>query len=229
MSFLQSHDTGIMPYGDWFMVAVWIVLFGFFLTFIPFHKKSQRKPTSVYLAFIVALALEMFGIPLSMYIVTWAVGITLPPGILWQHTLEQYIGYSGMYIGYALNVIGALLLIQGWTSIYKNYWSKQQGQGKLVTNGIYRYIRHPQYAGFMLITLGLLVHWATIPLLVMWPILTLMYYRLAKKEERDMEREFGYQYLAYKKTTSMFFPLRWKKKTTLNTLEEFPNVKTEIN
>ena len=193
------------------MVAVWIVLFAFFLVFIPFYKKSQRKPTSVYLAFIVALALEMFGIPLSMYIVTWAVGVTLPVGILWQHTLEQYIGYSGMYIGYALNLIGALLVIQGWTSIYKNYWTKGEGQGKLVTNGIYTYIRHPQYAGFMLITLGLLVHWATIPLLIMWPILMFMYYRLAKKEEKDMEKEFGNQYLEYKSKTSMFLPFRWNK------------------
>jgi len=214
-----------MPYGDWIMVVLWIVLFGFFLTFIPFRKKSQRKPTSVYLAFVVALALEMFGIPLSMYIATWAIGTTLPPGILWQHTLEQYIGYSGMYIGYALNLIGALLIIQGWTNIYKNYWSKEQGQGRLVTNGIYAYIRHPQYTGFMLLTLGLLVHWATIPLLIMWPILTVLYYRLAKSEEKEMEKEFGYQYLAYKKATSMFFPLRWRR--TPNTLEQFPNPKTE--
>lgn len=199
-----------MPYGDWSMVSVWIVLFGSFLAFIPFRNETQRKPTGVYLAFIVALALEMFGIPLSLYIVTWAVGITLPPGILWQHTFEQYIGYSGMYIGYALNLVGALLVIQGWRSIYKNYWSKGQGQGKLVTNGIYAHIRHPQYAGFMLITLGLLVHWVTIPLLIMWPILMLMYYCLAKKEEKDMEKEFGKQYIAYKKQSSMFLPLHWK-------------------
>ena len=217
-----------MPYGDWIMVAVWIVLFAFFLVFIPFYKKSQRKPTSVYLAFIVALALEMFGIPLSMYIVTWAVGTTLPAGILWQHTLEQYIGYSGMYIGYALNLIGALLVIQGWTSIYKNYWTKGEGQGKLVTNGIYTYIRHPQYAGFMLITLGLLVHWATIPLLIMWPILMFMYYRLAKREEKDMEKEFGNQYLEYKKKTSMFFPLHWQR-STINELEQFSDTKSELN
>ena len=204
--FPAERVAGIMSYSDWIMVGTWAALFELFIAFIPFYKKSQRKPTSVYIAFIVALAFEMFGLPLSMYIVTWAVGVSLPAGLLWQHTLEQYIGYWGMYIGYALNLVGAVLVIVGWQSVHRNYWSKEEGLGKLVTNGIYTYVRHPQYAGFMLITLGLLVHWATIPLLIMWPILMVMYYRLAKREEREMEKEFGNQYLDYKKKTSMFFP-----------------------
>ncbi|MCL5949438.1 MAG: isoprenylcysteine carboxylmethyltransferase family protein [Candidatus Bathyarchaeota archaeon] len=201
-----------MAYGDWIMVAVWIVLFGFFLAFIPFYKKSQRKPSSVYLAFIVALALEMFGIPLSMYIATWAIGATLAPGFLWQHTLQQYIGYTGMYIGYALNFIGIILVFNAWSRIYKGYWGKPRDEAKLVTDGIYAHIRHPQYIGFILTTLGLLVHWATIPLLIMWPILTTMYYRLAKKEEKEMEIQFGAAYLEYKAKTSMFLPIHLFKK-----------------
>ncbi len=189
------------------MVAVWVVLFGIFIVFIPFYRKSQRRPASVYLAFVVALAFEMFGIPLSLYIVTWAVGVSLPAGFLWQHTLQQYIGDWGMYIGFALNIVGAFFVIEGWRRIHMNYWSKEDGKGELVTNGVYSRVRHPQYTGFLLITLGLLVHWATIPLLIMWPILVILYYRLAKKEERDMEKEFGEKYTAYKKQTSMFLPL----------------------
>ena len=188
------------------MVAIWVVLFGVFIAFIPFYRKTQRRPTSVYLAFVAALAFEMFGIPLSMFIVTWGIGVNLPQGILWQHTLQQYIGYWGMYIGYALNLIGALFVIQGWSQIHRHYWSKEEGKGELVTGGIYEYIRHPQYTGFLFITLGLLVHWATIPLLIMWPILVVLYYRLAKKEEREMEREFGDKYTEYKRRTHLFIP-----------------------
>lgn len=198
-----------MEYGDWGFVIIWAVIFGLFLAFIPFYKKSQRRSSSVYLAFVVALAFEMFGIPLSLYAVTWAFGFTLPEGILWGHTLQQYIGYWGMYIGFVLNLVGAVLVIQGWRVIHEQYWSKEEGKGTLVTNGVYAYIRHPQYTGFLLITLGLLVHWATIPLLIMWPILVLLYYRLAKREEKDMEKEFGNQYIEYKKRTSMFLPARW--------------------
>jgi protein-S-isoprenylcysteine O-methyltransferase Ste14 len=200
-------EIPLQHFGQWEAVIVWVFLFGLFIVFIPLHRKSQKRPASVYVAFIVALALEMFGIPLSMYIVSWAIGITLPEGILWGHTLQQYIGSWGMYVGFALNLIGAYLVILGWSHIHKHYWSKDTGKGTLITEGVYRYIRHPQYTGFILITLGLLIHWATIPLLIMWPILLLLYYRLALKEEQELEKEFGDKYREYRKRVPMFMPL----------------------
>lgn len=200
-------------YGNWDFVIAWAVLFGIFLAFIPFYKKSQRRPASVYFAFVVALAFEMFGIPLSLYVATWALGVSLPEGILWGHTLQQYIGDWGMYMGISLNIVGAFFVILGWKEIHKQYWSKDEGKGELVTSGIYGYARHPQYTGFLLMTLGLLVHWATIPLLIMWPILAVTYYRLAKREEREMEKEFGDKYVEYKRRTQMFIPFLLRKKT----------------
>jgi protein-S-isoprenylcysteine O-methyltransferase Ste14 len=193
-------------FGRWELVILWIILFAFFLFFIPFNRKSQKRPASVYFAFVVALAFEMFGIPLSLYFVTWGLGVSLPAGLLWEHTLKQYIGLWGMYVGSIISLVGGILVIYGWKQIHKLYWSKDEGQGKLVTKGIYAYIRHPQYTGLLLITFGLLVHWATIPILIMWPILLLMYYRLAKKEEKEMEKEFGTEYSHYKEKTGMFLP-----------------------
>jgi protein-S-isoprenylcysteine O-methyltransferase Ste14 len=194
-------------FGQYWAVALWIIFFGLFLLFTPFYQKSQRKPSGVYFAFIVALAFEMFGVPLTMYIITWALGSNLPEGVLWGHTLVQQIGLAGTYLMYVFSIIGAILIILGWKEIYRQYWSKEAGKGELVTRGIYAYIRHPQYTGFMLITLGMLLEWATLPLLIMWPILFVLYYRLAKKEEADMEAEFGDAYREYKQRTSMFIPL----------------------
>jgi protein-S-isoprenylcysteine O-methyltransferase Ste14 len=196
----------LQHFGRWDSVIVWAVLFGFFIAFIPLQRKSQRRPASVYIAFVIALAFEMFGIPLSMYIVSWAFGFTLPAGILWGHTLQQYIGNWGMYMGFALNLIGAYLVIQGWREVHEQYWIKDEGTGTLITDGVYTHIRHPQYVGFLLITLGLLVHWVTLPLLVMWPILIVQYYRLARKEERELEKEFGDKYKEYRKRVPMFIP-----------------------
>lgn len=158
---IQSH------FGNWWAVAIWIIMYGIFICFIPFYRKNQRKPATAYIAFIVAFALEMFGIPMSMYFVTWAFGTTLPEGILWGHTLNQYIGYWGMYISLILSIIGGLIIIFGWRTIYQNYWKQEEGHGKLVTEGIYTYIRYPQYTGFLMITLGLIFEWATIPLFIM--------------------------------------------------------------
>jgi protein-S-isoprenylcysteine O-methyltransferase Ste14 len=202
-------DTATSHFGNWVGVVLWIVLFGLFLLFTPFYKKSQRKPSSVYMAFVIALALEMFGVPLSMYAITWALGHSLPDGVLWGHTLIGQIGLWGMNIAYIFYLLGSLLVILGWKEIYKRYWSKEEGKGELVTNGIYGHIRHPQYTGFMLITLAMILEWATLPLLIMWPLLTIIYFRLAKKEESDMEAEFGPKYAVYRRRTGMFLPRLW--------------------
>lgn len=199
-------DAATNHFGQWGNVILWIILGAVFLLFTPFYKKSERKPSGVYLAFIVAMAFEMFGIPMSMYILAWVFGGALPDGILWGHTLYGYIGHTGMYVGLALMLVGISLVVLGWNVVYKRYWRKESGEGELVTEGIYRYIRHPQYTGFLLITLGMLFDWATLPMLIMWPIMAVLYYRLARKEENDMEAEFGQQYTEYRRKTGMFLP-----------------------
>jgi protein-S-isoprenylcysteine O-methyltransferase Ste14 len=203
-------------FGDWASVVGWILIFGVFLAFLPFQRRSPWRPANIYLAFIVASAFEMFGIPLSMYFVAWAFGVTLPEGLLWGHTLQQYIGYSGMYLGFLLNIVGGALIVLGWRAIYRSYWGA--GERKLVIDGVYAHIRHPQYIGIILMTLGLLIHWATIPLLIMWPMLIVQYYRLARREEEELEREFGEDYTRYREKVPMFIPfLKWNKRN------KFPN------
>ncbi len=200
-------DSVLGHFGQWWAVALFAIVYGGFIAFLPYYKKSQVKPSGAYLAFVVAFALEMFGVPMSMYVLTWVLGYTLPDGILWGHTLVGFVGLSLTNVGIAIQVLGALLVIVGWSQIFRHYWRKEQNQGQLVTSGIYRYIRHPQYTGFLLITLGMIFEWATLPLLIMWPILVILYYRLAKREEADMEQEFGQQYSAYRAKTGMFLPL----------------------
>jgi protein-S-isoprenylcysteine O-methyltransferase Ste14 len=202
---MVMEDIG-SHFGNWWAVALWIVIYGVFLLFVPFYKKSQVKPSGAYIAFIVAFALEMFGIPFSMFAIGWLFGYTLPEGVLWGHTLVEYIGFWGMYVGIVISLIGVALVISGWKQIHKDYWSKEEGQGKLVTNGIYKYIRHPQYTGFFMITFGMMSEWATLPLIILYSLLLVLYYKLAKKEESDIEKEFGSDYVEYKKRTKMFIP-----------------------
>lgn len=202
----MSIDPVTNHFGQWIAAAIWTVVFIVFLAFTPFYKKSQRKPASVYAAFVLALALEMFGVPLSMYVITWVLGKSLPDGILWGHTLVQHIGLNGMLVAIVMYLLGGLLIFFGWQRIYRQYWSKDEGKGQLVTTGIYRFIRHPQYTGFLLITFGMLCEWATLPMLVMYPILVWLYVRLARREEADMREEFGPAYDDYRARTGMFLP-----------------------
>ena len=76
----------------------------------------------------------------------------------------------------------------------------------LATTGPYTYLRHPQYAGFMLIMFGFFLQWPTLLTLVMFPVLVVMYVRLARREEREVLKEFGETYARYAANTPAFFP-----------------------
>jgi hypothetical protein len=88
----------------------------------------------------------------------------------------------------------------GWSLIYKS-------EGKyLVTTGIYRHIRHPQYVGLFVITVGFLIQWPTLITLILWPFLLLAYYRLAKREEAEVAKQFPQEFPAYKAAVPGFSP-----------------------
>ena len=197
---VQNH------FGNWWGVLFFIVLYGVVLFFLPFYRKMDKKPRGTYLAFVIAFAIEMHGIPFSMYVISWILGRSLPDGVLWGHTLIGSYGHLGMIVGAALGVIGLVLILAGWRTIYKAYWSKDRGEGALVTGGIYRYIRHPQYTGLMLLSLGMILDWATLPTLILLPVMAVVYYRLARREENDMIAEFGDEYRAYMLKTRRFIP-----------------------
>jgi protein-S-isoprenylcysteine O-methyltransferase Ste14 len=200
METLESH------FHNWLGVIFFIVIYSIVLLFLPFYKRMDKKPKGAYLAFVIAFAFEMHGIPFSMSIISWIIGRNLPEGILWGHTLYHSIGHWGMYINVMCAVIALFLITNGWYNIYHSYWSKDTGAGKLVTTGVYRYIRHPQYTGLLLLSFGMIAEWATLPTLIMFPIMIVLYVRLARREEKDLQDEFGSEYEEYRKTTKMFIP-----------------------
>lgn len=200
METLEGH------FHNWFGVLFFTVLYSVVLLFIPFYKKMDKKPAGTYFAFVIAFAIEMHGIPFSMYVISWIVGKNLPEGVLWGHTLIDSIGFWGMYINIGCAVTAFTMILNGWYNIYKKYWSKKTGTGSLVKTGIYKYIRHPQYTGLLLLSLGMMIEWATLPLLILYPVMLFMYIRLAKREEKDMVGEFGDEYRKYMKSTKMFIP-----------------------
>lgn len=108
------------------------------------------------------------------------------------------MGWTGAVIGSYMTLLGMILVFWGWIKIHK--------AESLVKTGLYKYIRHPQYTGLFLIITGWLLHWANLLTIILYPIMVFMYYRLAKKEEKELIVEFGKQYETYMEETKMFIP-----------------------
>ena len=83
---------------------------------------------------------------------------------------------------------------------------RAQSEGRLATSGAYARVRHPQYLAFILIMAGFLFQWPTLVTLVMFPILVLMYARLAHREEEEALAEFGPAYADYAQEIPRWLP-----------------------
>lgn len=194
-------------YGQWGMVLIMVTIFVWFIfRFLKPKREIEWRNSGILGAFLIALYAEMYGFPLTIYILSSVFGTNIPfthlEGHLWSSLLG--LGETGamveMVIGDFVMIMGGFLVIVGWEKIYR-------AKDELVTGGIYSYIRHPQYTGILLGTMGMLIHWPTLITLLMWPILVLAYYHLAKKEEKEMEEKFSEIYQKYKSRVPMFFPL----------------------
>ena len=198
-------------YGNWLLVFLNIGIFLYFLksSFKP-RTKTDWRTYHTFGAFIVALFAEMYGFPLTIYLITSFFGKKLGLDFTHDngHILNTLLGIKGdphfsilHIISYALIIGGFSLLANAWEILYK-----AQKIQKLATSGIYTYIRHPQYLAFILIILGFLVQWPTLITLLMAPVLIWRYFRLAKTEELEMYKQFGISYTRYLKRTSAFIP-----------------------
>lgn len=183
-----------------------VIFIWFIFRFLRPQKKYEWQRNGIFSAFLIALYAEMYGFPLTIYILASLFKIDIPLNrVEGQHLWAFLFGWGErgaiieMAVGYLVMTIGILLVIVGWKKVYG-------AKGALATAGIYGYLRHPQYTGIFLITIGMLIHWPTLITLLMWPLMVIVYYNLAKREEKEMVARFGPDYLEYCQKVPRFWP-----------------------
>ena len=207
----MTHD--VQAYGLWSLVVINSAIFILF-SFSFFKPATRRdwRTFGTFAAFIIALFVEMYGFPLTVYLLSGWLARRFPgidplshaSGHLW-YTL---LGFKGNphanpihLASNVLIVIGFFLLSSAWRVLYR-----AQQQGTLASTGPYAHVRHPQYAAFVVIMFGFLLQWPTLVTLVMFPVLVTVYVRLARREESEARARFGPAWDAYAATTPALVP-----------------------
>jgi protein-S-isoprenylcysteine O-methyltransferase Ste14 len=207
----MNHETP--AYGLWLLVVINSAVFLLFaFSFARPRQARDWRSFGAFAAFLVALFTEMYGFPLTIYLLAGWLGKRFPDLDLLSHNAghlwETLLGWRGDPHWNPLHILsnlliggGFILLATAWQVLYR-----AQRQHTLTLTGPYAHLRHPQYAGFILIMLGFLLQWPTLPTLLMFPVLVTMYVRLARREEREALAEFGDVYARYLAATPAFFP-----------------------
>jgi len=208
------NPTDAAPaYGLWSLAIINSLVFIIFaFSFAKPQSPRDWRSFGAFSAFLVALFTEMYGFPLTIYLLSGWLGSKFP-GVDFLahdsgHLLEVMFGWrSNPHFGpfHLLSAIfiggGFILLAAAWNVLYQ-----AQREHRLALTGPYAYVRHPQYVGFIVIMLGFLLQWPTLVTLIMFPILVYMYARLARREEQEVLSEVGEEYRRYMQATPAFIP-----------------------
>lgn len=208
----MTHESA-SAYGLWtlvFLNSLVFIIFAF--SFGKPQSPRDWRSFGAFSAFIVALFTEMYGFPLTIYLLSGWLQTRYPgidlmshnAGHLWSTLFglkgDPHFGFLHL-LSTAVIIAGFFLLGAAWRVLYA-----AQRTGTLATAGPYSYVRHPQYVGFILVLLGFLLQWPTLLTLLMFPFLVAMYVHLAHTEEAEVRQACGPAYDNYAAVTPAWFP-----------------------
>ncbi|MDI1252524.1 isoprenylcysteine carboxylmethyltransferase family protein [Thermomonas sp.] len=208
----MTHEA-LPAYGLWTLVVLNSLVFIIFaFSFTKPDTPRDWRSFGAFSGFIVALFAEMYGVPVTIYLLSGWLESRYPGLDPLSHDAGHLrwtiFGMKGdPHLGalhIASNVLiagGFILLGAAWPVLHA-----ARREHRLATSGIYARVRHPQYIGFIAIMLGFLLQWPTFLTLAMFPILVAMYVRLAHAEEQDVRRAFGDTYDRYVARTPRWIP-----------------------
>ncbi|MGH7246045.1 MAG: methyltransferase family protein [Candidatus Levyibacteriota bacterium] len=114
----------------------------------------------------------------------------------------QTTGFIVVLIGFSFLLAARIALAENWTSAVEAHIKKDH---KLITDGVYAFVRHPIYLGYTLLCIGSEMV-AGSYLFISFFVLFYHFYKQVKQEEALLLNHFGTQYEMYRKKTKMLLP-----------------------
>lgn len=213
-------NHGDVPaYGLWGLALLNSAIFIMFaFSFFKPRTKRDWRTFGTFSAFLVALFVEMYGFPLTIYLLSgWLqnkFGGDLMSSHDSGHLWHSLLGFEGNPHFHPIHILSNVLIVAGFillASSWKVLYAAQR-RSRLATTGTYAYMRHPQYAAFIVIMAGFLIQWPTLLTVVMFPVLVVVYVRLAHREEHEAARVFGEAWTAYAAQTPRWLPRPWLRR-----------------
>ena len=169
-----------------------------FYFFIAFEFLYMASPFAVYFYSLYSPVLNFLNQNPAL---SWLIHFFMPHAV--RETSSALLN--------AHNIIGAVLALVGFSGFLigacQVYYHKLAKKGAVI-GGIYNFIRHPQYASFILCSFGLLILWPRYLVLLMFITMLFVYYFLAQAEEQECEAKFGQSYVDYMNKTNRFLPFK---------------------
>jgi len=181
------------------VIIVISYLYGFFEVFLNLQQRSKsqvsasRDKGSLWL---------LYGLITLGYALSFAFGATKIGRI--------YVWNTFFGIGMVIFVIGLLIRIHSILTLkqYFTYSVATVENHKIITNGLYRFIRHPGYLGQLMVFFGISIsisNWISV-LLMMIPVSIGYLYRISIEEE-FMSEQLGEDYQFYQERTKKIIPM----------------------
>ena len=199
-------------YGNWEdVLLVSTVFLAFVFTLAWPRGRTEWRNAGLYSAFLISLFVEMFGLPLTIFLLAPLLDVPVFAfGLGESHLLALALDLGGliplgwgvylvMTVSLTLIAIGMALLAAGWAQVFG-------ARHELMTRGVYGIVRHPQYLGLILIVVAFNIQWPTLVTLAMAPLLIVAYVRQARREDRELNARFGDEYVRYAERVPAFIP-----------------------
>ena len=208
-------------YGNWADALLVSAVFLIFVLGLAWPRgRAQWRNAGMVSAFLISLFVEMFGLPLTLFVLAPVLEVpVLAFGLRESHLLALALALAGvvplgwgvylvMTVSLVLIAIGMTLLALGWAQVFG-------ARHELMTRGVYSILRHPQYLGLILIIVAFNVQWPTLLTLLMAPLLVVAYVRQARREDAELAARFGEAFARYAARVPAFFPRLRRRRAAL--------------